>query len=159
MTTTTADPADPTQADPSTASAQSAQAAQPNALPQVVGRLAERQDDRIVLRIPETSYRLHLMIAKPLDAQPNARVAGVVHVHARRVDVVPAGGRYVEPVYGRPRRIQGRVIGGDVQRNTLHVHCGLAVVVHLMPAQQAADFKIGQMVSFDVEPGARFEQN
>ena len=29
---------------------------------------------------------------------------------AKRIDVVTTGGRYVEPVYGRPRRVQGTVI-------------------------------------------------
>lgn len=128
--------------------------------PRVTGRLAEAPpgaEDRIVLRIPETDYRLHLLVDSPLEARPGERVTGTVHCQAKRVDVVPSGGRFIEPVFGRPRRIQGRVVGGDVRANTLHVHAGAPVVATLMPAQQASDFKIGQMVCFDVEAGARFE--
>lgn len=146
---------------PSAPSAPSSPTGAPDApgLPTATGRLAEPPtgaENTIVLRIPETDYRLHLVVQAPLEAKPGERVTGTIHCHAKRVDVVPSGGRFVEPVYGRPRRIQGRIIGGDVQANTLHLHAGVPVVAQLMPAQQAADFKIGQMACFDVEAGAQF---
>lgn len=126
-------------------------------LPTVTGRLAEQQGERIILRIPETDYRLHLLTETPIDAEVGDLITGTIHCQARRVDVVPAGGRFIEPIYGRPRRIQGRVIGGDPQQNTLYLRGGAPLVVQLMPSQKAGDFKIGQMVCFDVEAGARFE--
>ncbi|HEX7010784.1 MAG TPA: hypothetical protein VF184_12445 [Phycisphaeraceae bacterium] len=135
----------------------SASAAAPAALPTVTGRLADKSDDRIVLSLPGTDYRLHLVPRGSLEAQVGQRVTGVIRVKAKRVDVVPSGGRYIEPVFGRPRRVQGRVIGGDVQTNTLHVHAAAPVIAQLMPSQKAANFAVGQLVSFDVERGATFE--
>jgi len=126
--------------------------------PIVEGRLAEQIDGKIVLTVPETSYRLHLVVEQALQAQVGERITGVIRCKAKRVDVVPSGGRFIEPVYGRPRRIQGVVSGGDVQANTLLVKAGAPVTVTLMPSQKAGDFKIGQMVCFDVERGASFER-
>lgn len=138
------------------APASNSSAASPTTPPTTTGRLLEKGDEQIVLRILETSYRLHLQIDAPIEADLGDRVTGTIHCHARRVDVVPSGGRYIEPVYGRPRRIQGTIVGGDVQNNTLFVRCGATVIVHLMPSQRAADFMTGQMASFDVERGAKF---
>ena len=131
--------------------------AAPPAAPSVVGRIEQKSEERIILSVEGTDYRLHLV---PVGAvgEPGERVRGVVRVEARRVDVVPAGGRFVEPVYGRPRRVQGRVIGGDVAANELHLKAGAPVVVKLEAAQQAGAFAVGQLVGFDARAGATFEQ-
>jgi len=123
------------------------------------GRLAEKADDRLVLTIPGTSYRLHLAPAGAVAADPGDRIAGVIKAQARRVDVVPAGGRFVEPVFGRPRRVQGRIVGGDTAGNTIWVMAGGPTLVCTLTdaRQKAGNFKLGQLVSFDVEPGATFE--
>jgi hypothetical protein len=73
------------------------------------------------------------------------------------MDLPVAGGRYTEPVAGRPRRIQGRVIGVDAVKNEIQVRAGFAVVATPLAPQKAADFSVGQTVSFDAEPGASFE--
>jgi hypothetical protein len=130
------------------------------ALPSVTGRVHELDADRLVLDIPHTDYRLHLALARPLDAAVGDKLTGTIHAQAKRVDPIRAGGRLIEPNYGRPRRVQGRIVGGDPQANTLYVHCGGApVIATLMPSQQASDFAIGQMVLFDVERGAVFERS
>ena len=131
--------------------------AAPPALPTVVGRIEEKTDQRLVLAVEGTDYRLHLVPAGPVDAAVGQRVRGVVRIEARRVDVVPAGGWFIEPVYGRPRRVQGRIIGGDVHANELHLRAGAPLIVKLELAQKAADFYVGHMVSFDVKAGATFE--
>ncbi|MEM1212492.1 MAG: hypothetical protein AAGI68_09365 [Planctomycetota bacterium] len=85
------------------------------------------------------------------------RVKGVIRAEAKRMDVIAAGGRYVEPVHGRPRRVQGRITGGDAGANVVDVSAGPAVVVTpTAPGQRAGDFMVGQMVSFDVLRGAVF---
>ena len=125
----------------------------------VSGVVAESGLERLVLSLPGTDYRLHLVMADGV-APPEAgsRVTGVVRARALRVDVVGAGGRYVEPVFGRPRRVQGRIVGGDPRANELHVSAGpVMVITPTAPGQKAADFLIGQLVSFDVERGASFE--
>lgn len=123
----------------------------------VVGRLEEVRDDGVVLSVPDTDYRLHLVTSERVAGAVKDRVSGRVSARARRVDVVPSGGRYVEPVFGRPRRIQGRIIGGDVSSNTIMVDAAVPVVVTLMSPQRTGDFSTGQLVSFDVESGATFE--
>lgn len=120
------------------------------------GRLEQISGDVIVFGVPDTDYRLHLVASAAVSAQVGERITGRIRARARRVDVVPSGGRYVEPVFGRPRRIQGRLIGGDVAANTITVDAAVPITVALMPAQQAADFCIGQLVSFDIERGATF---
>lgn len=129
-------------------------AAQANHL--VTGRLLEASPDRIVLGIPHSDYRLHLVPAAPINARPKDRISGAVRAQALRVDVVPSGGRYIEPVFGRPRRIQGRIIGGDPAQNTLIVDAACPIHCRLNPRQKTADFALGQLVSFDVERGASF---
>lgn len=129
----------------------------PPALPTVTGRVEEKSDEKLVLSVTGTDYRLHLVPAAPIAAEMGDRVTGVVRAQARRVDKVPSGGRFIEPVFGRPRQVQGRVVGGDVQANVLYVHAGVPIHAALMAPQQAGDFAIGQMVNFSVERGATFE--
>ncbi|MFA9477477.1 hypothetical protein ACERK3_04130 [Phycisphaerales bacterium AB-hyl4] len=131
--------------------------AAPPKLPTVTGRLEEKSDDQIVLHVLGSDYRLHLVTEGPVDAEVGDRITGTIHLHPRRVDVFPSGGRFVEPVFGRPRRMQGRVAGGDVSANTLFVQCGPGVIAHLMASQKASDFAIGQIVGADVQRGATFQ--
>ncbi|MFP4144538.1 MAG: hypothetical protein ACOCTI_05810 [Phycisphaeraceae bacterium] len=125
--------------------------------PAVTGRIDEISDQQIVLEVLGTDYRLHLVPVGRIAGEKGDRVTGVIRLQARRVDVVPSGGRFVEPVFGRPRRLQGRVLGGDLGENTLFLHCGAPVVAKLSEPQQARDFAVGQMVSFDALAGASFE--
>jgi len=127
--------------------------------PTVTGTLLEAGVSRIVLGLPDTDYRLQLEVEQELPAKVGDRVSGTVHARARRVDVIEAGGRFVEPWKGRPRRVQGRLIGGDASANTVTVQAGpgLALICTLTDTRQnVADFNLHQMVSFDVEPGATF---
>lgn len=125
-------------------------------LPLVEGVVEQTKDNTFFLRLPGTNYQPAFVAAGAVPSV-GAKVAGVVRVKARRMDLPVAGGRYTEPVTGRPRRIQGRVIGVDAAKNEVHVRAGFAVVATPLPPQKAADFHIGQTVSFDAEPGATFE--
>lgn len=120
------------------------------------GRLAGQEDGFITLAIPGTDYRLKLAVHAPLDAAPGAKIRGEIRARARRVDAAPSGGCYIEPVIGRPRRVQGRVAQLLPERNALLVHAGLPVDLQLTEAQRAGDFAPGQIVTTDVEPGAEF---
>ena len=132
---------------------------------QVRGILLEHSDDRIVLGLANSDYQLHLQIDRPLDGNTvtkatnvsNRQLTGVIRAQARRVDVVRAGGRYIEPVYGRPRRIQGTVVACDRQENTITVLARCPFVCRLSGSQKTNDFETGCLVSFDVEPVAIFE--
>jgi hypothetical protein len=125
--------------------------------PTVHGVLLEVADQSITLGIPGTDYRLSLAVKAKPDYAVGARVAGQIRATARRVDIIRSGGRYVEPVYGRPRRLQGRVTAVDAAHNTLTVYCGAPFTCSLALEQKATKFEVGQLVSFDVERGASIE--
>ena len=133
----------------------------------VRGVLISRSENQIVLGLPGTDYQLHLEIEETddLDAQPNDWVTGIIHARARRVDTVHTGGRFIEPVYGRPRRLQGTIVGTDLDANTITVDCGptsesvrtgCPFVCELVAGQKSAHLGVGALVGFDVERGATF---
>lgn len=109
----------------------------------------------VKLSFANTSYEMQLTPTGPIEAAVGKRVVGKICAEARRIDTVETGGRYVEPVYGHPRRIQGRVIG--VEEGRVVVDAGMPI--HCRPTdsrQKAGDFEAGQFVSFDVLDGATF---
>ncbi|XAM01140.1 hypothetical protein OT109_07085 [Phycisphaeraceae bacterium D3-23] len=130
----------------------------PTALPVVTGVVASVGEGCIELKLPGTDYKFKLVVAADFGAQVGEKVSGVVRAQARRMDVVTAGGRFVEPIYGRPRRVQGTVSGGSVTDNAVYVTAGPRLCITPLSPQTASDFALGQMVSFDVEPGARFDR-
>jgi hypothetical protein len=109
----------------------------------------------IVMGVPNTSYQLHLVPTAPINTPVGKRLIGTIRLEARRVDAVGTGGQFVEPVFGRPRRVQGTVIahvGG-----ALVVDAGVPIHAKLTDARQKPeDFPIGQMVGFDAVAGATF---
>lgn len=122
----------------------------------------------IVFHVPNSQYQIHLRTEGQVNAQVGKRIVGVINASARRVDQTKQGGRFVEPVIGRPRRIQGTVVAQDAAANTITVDCagssavdgvGLPVVCKLTDARQKAEqFAIGTLVGFDVLDGATFTQ-
>lgn len=116
--------------------------------------------DKLVLKVPGTHYRLVLEIEPGATPRPitGERITGRIHAKARRIDAVGAGGRFVEPVYGRPRRAQGRVRAYDAQANRVMVWAGLPMIIEPTAVNQKPEnLAPGGLVGFDVEPGARFE--
>jgi len=120
------------------------------------GTLLNDNEGTIILGLPGTDYQIYLQTDADLGTQLNKRITGTIHARARRVDLVHTGGRYFEPVYGRPRRLQGRISSLDEATNTITVDCGCPFVCELATGQQAANFSEGMLVSFDVERGATF---
>lgn len=111
----------------------------------------------VVITFPNTSYQMHLVPAGTISTPVGKRIIGTIRATARRVDLVETGGKYVEPVYGRPRRVQGRVIGGDDHSRTLIVDAGMPIHCTMTdPRQIPSMFPEGSMVSFDVLDGATF---
>lgn len=118
--------------------------------------LRESGDERVVLAVPGTDYQLHLGVYKAPSTPVGKRILGTIRAQARRIDVVHTGGRYIEPVYGTPRRIQGEIVAIDAANQTLTVHAGVPVVCKTDGRQRADQFKLGDLVAFDVLPGASF---
>jgi hypothetical protein len=111
----------------------------------------------IVIEFPNTSYELHLIPTCAITTEPGKRIIGLIRAAARRVDVVDTGGKYVEPIFGRPRRVQGRIITTDAATNTLTVDAGVTIQLTLTDTRQRAErFQQGELVSTDVLDGATF---
>lgn len=108
----------------------------------------------LTLAVPNTSYQIHLLPTTPVAGlAPGQRLIGLVKAKARRIDIVQTGGRYLEPVMGRPRRIQGTVI--KVDSDAIVVDAGIPISVTPTDTRQnASQFQVGQLVSFDALDGA-----
>jgi len=110
----------------------------------------------IVLHPHNTNYQTHLEPVGEITTEPGKTITGIIRAKAKRIDVVSTGGRFVDPVFGRPRRVQGSIIAID--RGHLVVSAGMPIHCKpTAPGQSADDFEIGQFVSFSVERGATFE--
>jgi hypothetical protein len=120
-------------------------------------RLLEKQGRQLVLGKPGTEYQVQVTAEVEVAAAAGDWLTGRIVTQPVRIDVISAGGRLIEPLQGRPRRVQGTVCALDQQRNALVVKAALPLVL-LVPANQRLDqFQEGQMVSCDVKPGAVFE--
>lgn len=121
------------------------------------GVLHEVTAAHIVVEFPNTNYHMHLKPTAPITTPVGKRLVGTITVSARRVDVVETGGKYVEPLTGRPRRVQGRVVSLETRTNELVVDAGMSIHLKLTDPRQRADaFKPGDLVSCDVMEGATF---
>jgi len=118
--------------------------------------LASQSSDSVVLSVPGTSYQLHLGVYQPLSAHIGKTVIGAIRAQARRIDVVRTGGKYIEPVYGRPRRIQGTIVAIDPADQTVTIDATVPFVCRTDGRQRAEQFTVGQFVACDVAPGASF---
>ena len=110
---------------------------------------------QVTLRTPTLNYRNTFAIAPETAAalKPGAHVRGTIHAPAWKVDRVELGGNYVEPLYGRPRRMQGTILAVNPQTNELTVQVGYEATVRLPERYQAADYHRGQRVGWDnLEP-------
>lgn len=124
----------------------------------------------LVFALPGSGYELHLRPVpgpEAIRAQPGQRLVGTITVQTRRVDLVKAGGRFVEPLVGRPRRVQGTVLAVDAANNSLTLSAGgasavdgpgLPIVCKLGDARQRAEqFPVGSLVACDVLEGGTFQ--
>lgn len=130
--------------------------AQPTDRAVVRAVIHERSDGAVVLGIPGSDYRLRLLVEKPLTTPVGEKIEGRIRAQARRMDKISAGGRYVEPVEGRPRRVQGRIVQIDEAQRAVVVSAGVPITCRLNDIQKPGDFQIDDTVTMDVLPGATF---
>lgn len=120
-------------------------------------RLVEIDGQRGVLAIARTNYRLHLSIDAPPQTTIGRRIRGVITLPVWKVDRVSSGGAYIEPVIGRPRRVQGRVVQTIEGANQLVISTGSCRMLADLPDQYAAaDYPPGTRIALDVYDGATF---
>lgn len=104
----------------------------------------------------ETDYQLKLRVLKPVNVEPGKRVKGTIRAEARRIDSIGTGGGFIDPVYGTPTRIAGRVAEASPNDNTITVLTPAPFVIKVPHAQSAAEFAEGDVVTMNLLPGASF---
>jgi hypothetical protein len=102
----------------------------------------------ITLNAPGTNYRNSFKF-DGLTPPIGKKIYGTIYAQGRKIEEVSDGGNYVEPLFGRPRRMQGLVLAQDTAKNELLVQAGYEVVVKLPDTQKAADFAVGSRVGWD----------
>ncbi|MGN6369883.1 MAG: hypothetical protein ACTHN5_16625 [Phycisphaerae bacterium] len=109
------------------------------------------ENNQITLAAPPTNYRNTFILKSENSAAVTVgeRVRGTIHAPAWKVDRVDLGGNYVEPLFGRPRRMQGTILSVNAATNELTVQVGYEVTVKLPQRYKAADFLPGQRVGWD----------
>ena len=122
------------------------------------GRVAWVRDGRIGLRLPNSDYELHLELEGDPAALPaeGKRVRGVISGQALKLHRATAGGRFIEPVLGHPRIVQGSVLAVDRSGNRILADVVVPMWVHLAEGQSAGEFTTGDLVNFYFASGVRF---
>jgi hypothetical protein len=106
-----------------------------------------------------TNYELHLLADGAFEAPRNKPVELRLHVQARKVYTVPSGGNFIQPIFGPPRIIQGRVRWADEDERIIVVHASVPFIIDLPPVDTAIDLDegpitLGRMVNVVALPGA-----
>ncbi len=122
----------------------------------VTGVVERATDGRMHLAIPGVDYLLQLETGESRAADVGSKITGVISAQARRIDAIRSGGRFVEPVEGPPRRVQGTVMSVDESEGAIVVNAGVPVSCKVGPLQSASQFEVGSMVTMGVAPGATF---
>jgi hypothetical protein len=114
--------------------------------------------EQVVMSIPGTNYQLHLKPTARLTPTPQGRVTGLIRCPGHKLDLVSAGGAYVEPLVGRPRRVQGHVIGVIPSTNSIVIEVsGTPIVTDLPDRYAAGSIALDTRVAVDVKEGSTFE--
>src|SRR5207249_3707350 len=96
----------------------------------------------ITLRAPGSNYRNSFLFnGDPTSLSAGQRVGGAILAPAWKVDNVDLGGNYVEPLYGRPRRMQGAILSINPTANELTVQVGYEVTVKLPDRYKASEYQ------------------
>ncbi|MCA9273617.1 MAG: hypothetical protein KDA31_11300 [Phycisphaerales bacterium] len=110
-----------------------------------------------VISFPNTSYRVHLEPVGEITGKPGKTIVGTIRARAKRIDTCATGGKFIDPVFGRPRRVQGSIVA--IEGDWVVVNAGMPVYCQpTAPGQSASHFAVGQFVSMGVEGGTSFEQ-
>jgi hypothetical protein len=124
------------------------------------GQVIEARNNTIVFQPQGTTYQMHLLTEEPYAGTLHVPVNARIRVSARKIYTVPSGGNFVQPIFGPPRIVQGRV--KFIDDSSIIVHAGVAFVVDLPGADSAIDLtegqiRVGHIVNAVVLPGATFE--
>ncbi len=130
---------------------------EPRAL--VRGVLESLTDDELVLAIPHSNYRLHLVPTVPareIDVPLGKRIRGVIEARALRIHPARGGGCFIEPVWGAPRIVAGKVLQVDQPNHRVLVDASAPMWVTAVDGQDLGVLEEGQLVNFYVQSGSTF---
>jgi hypothetical protein len=114
---------------------------------------------RVRVSLPTMAYRTELVLAgdaSALAGRVGKRIEGTIRGKAQRAWQATAGGCFIEPVWGAPRIVQGRVLAVDLDANAVLLDLAFPAWVTLEPSQGAGSFQTGDMLNFYVESGMSF---
>ena len=112
----------------------------------------------VVVGLRHTNYQLHLTSDSTIDAHHHTRIKGVIRANVWKVDFVSKGGAYIEPVAGKPRRIQGKVIGHVEGENSIIVEVWNTPIIGELPERwTASEIAEGTKVAIDVQDTPDFQ--
>jgi hypothetical protein len=128
------------------------------------GKVVSVQDNVVVFAPSNTNYELRLERqggGPDAPAIPSGVVLdAVLRVTGRKIWTVPSGGNFIEPIYGPPRKIQGRIRYLD--EGQMVVQAGTAILVKLPQDSEAFDLArgplvVGGLVNVSALPNATIE--
>ncbi len=131
--------------------------AKPDALAR--GILESLTDEELVLAVPHTEYKLHLAPTVPageFSKYVGKRIRGVIEAVALRIHPARGGGRFIEPVWGAPRIIAGKVCSVDKAKRRVLVDAGVPMWVTATERQDLSELHEGRLVNFYVKSGTSF---
>ena len=116
---------------------------------------------RIVLRLPRSSYQLHLAAPEKSNGgralAAGERVHGMVVGESLRMYPASAGGKFIEPIWGEPRIVAGVVLEANEAKRLVIVDAVAIFKLSVPPHQDFAVLAPGAQVNFYLNSGARFE--
>lgn len=117
----------------------------------------EAGNGRVTLGIPKTEYRLDVATAAALPASAlGRRSTGRLVGRALRLHPASAGGRFIEPVDGHPRIVQGSVLAVDAATRGILIDAVVPMWLRTADDQPLEQFALGAMVNCYVESGMRW---
>jgi len=125
------------------------------------GKVIDVRGDNVIVFQPHGStYEMHLQTEHRYAGPVGEPVQARIRLSARKIYTVPSGGNFVQPIFGQPRIVQGRV--KFVDERSLVVHAGAPIIVDLPGADSAIDLTEGQirvnhLANVVALPGATFE--
>mgnify|MGYP001251355277 CR=1 FL=1 len=125
------------------------------------GKVIRNTGDSVVLAPTGTNYELHLRVPSDrYDGPVGTPIECAIRVQARKVYTVASGGNFIQPIFGPPRILQGRVLA--IEDGRIVVHAGVPIVVDLPADPHAIDLNrgpitVGSMVNVVALPGAWVE--
>ena len=122
-------------------------------------------EDSVILGVHGTDYLIRLTPSVgPSDfpepaSRRNRRIRGTVMGRALKMHRADAGGRFIEPVHGQPRIVQGTVIRVDAKNDRLLMDIVVPMWITVetgVTGQRASDFQPGDLLNFYLESGTSF---